>query len=70
MMKRTSNDDCLLCQKNKATKKNSHIASKFLGKSILGGSGPRKGYVLDSSKPHPGLRVSLRPSTKKVLASP
>lgn len=51
-MKRTPNDDCLLCQKKKATKKNSHIASKFLGKSMLGDSGPKKGYIIDTSKPH------------------
>ncbi|WKN31349.1 hypothetical protein PZB74_20580 [Porifericola rhodea] len=57
MIIRTPNDDCLLCQKNKATKKNSHIASKFLGKSILGKTGPRKGYILDSSKPHVKPRV-------------
>jgi hypothetical protein len=50
--KRTPDDNCLLCLNKKATKTNSHIASKFLGKSILGKNGPRQGYVLDSSKPH------------------
>lgn len=51
-MKRTADDICLLCGHEKATKKNSHIIPKFLGKSILGNEGSRKGFIIDSSKPH------------------
>ena len=49
---RTPNDDCLLCSQNKATKENSHIIPKFIGKTLLGLTGPKQGYILDTNKGH------------------
>lgn len=58
-MDRTENDICLLCLDKKATKKNSHIISKFIGKSILQSTGDsnNRAYVLDTSKPHLKPRI-------------
>ena len=50
-MKRTSDSICLLCKSQKATKTNSHIVPKFIGKPILNSDEPNKAYVIDSSKP-------------------
>lgn len=48
-MIRTSNDICLLCQIEKATKTTSHIVPKFITKGIFGSSIKKKAYIFDSS---------------------
>ena len=49
---RTADDICLLCDRNKSTKKNSHIVPKFLAKSILGEGSVKRAYLLDTNKGH------------------
>lgn len=49
---RTPNDDCLLCTQNKATKENSHIIPKFMGKTLLGITGAKQAYILDTNRGH------------------
>jgi hypothetical protein len=51
-MGKSKNNLCLLCEEQAASKKNSHIISKFIGKAILKDGGRNKAYVLDTSKPH------------------
>lgn len=49
---RTSNDICLLCDTNNATKENSHIIPKFIGKSILSESTIKRAYIVDTNRGH------------------
>lgn len=49
---RTTNDDCLLCEKRKATQANSHIVPKFMGKSMLDDPKRRRGFEVSSTKSH------------------
>jgi hypothetical protein len=49
---RTPNDICLLCDTNHATKENSHIIPKFIGKSIFGDTNVKRAYILDTNKGH------------------
>jgi mRNA-degrading endonuclease RelE of RelBE toxin-antitoxin system len=46
---RTSEDICLLCCNNKATKKNSHIFPKFLGISLIDNKNYRRAYTITDS---------------------
>jgi len=50
-MQRSQNNTCLLCEVNKATKRKSHIVSKFLGKSITN-KNERFAYEIDTSRPN------------------
>ena len=43
---RTSNDICLLCQKNPADQKNSHIIPKFFNKGLFDGSKHPHAYLI------------------------
>ena len=49
---RTPDDICLLCEINNATKENSHIIPKFIGKSIFGVNAVKRAYILDTNKGH------------------
>ena len=49
---RSPDDICLLCESKKATKENSHIIPKFMGKSLLGLTGTKRAYILDTDKGH------------------
>lgn len=50
MPMRTSSDTCLLCMKNLADQKNSHIIPKFFNKGLFEGTRPRKAYLLGKNK--------------------
>lgn len=56
-MERTPNCKCLLCLKEKSTKKNSHIIPRFVVKTIFANSPQRKAFIWDTSslqnKPEP-----------------
>jgi mRNA-degrading endonuclease RelE of RelBE toxin-antitoxin system len=43
---RTDNDICLLCCNDKATKKNSHIFPRFIGKSLIDNKNYRRAYTI------------------------
>ena len=49
---RKPTDICLLCDTNQATKENSHIIPKFIGKSIFGSRGIKRAYLVDTNKGH------------------
>ena len=49
---RTPDMDCLLCKVNKATKTNSHIVPRFIGKSMLGKQNQKEGFTLSTEKPN------------------
>jgi hypothetical protein len=46
---RTPNLQCLLCKDELATKKESHIISKFITKGILGSTNQKKAYVINAA---------------------
>ncbi|OFY66492.1 MAG: hypothetical protein A3H98_12270 [Bacteroidetes bacterium RIFCSPLOWO2_02_FULL_36_8] len=46
---RSEKDLCLLCGKNLATQKNSHIFSQYLGNSIFGKQNTKKGHLINPS---------------------
>ena len=56
-MERNPNCRCLLCLKEKSTKKNSHIIPRFIVKTIFTNSPQRKAFIWDTSslqnKPEP-----------------
>lgn len=61
-------DPCKLCLEKQATKKNSHIISKFLVESMLGVEGPRVGYLIDpNSKRGIGRKVQDSPKQDFIL---
>lgn len=41
-----------MCDTNQATKENSHIIPKFIGKSIFGDQGIKRAYLVDTNKGH------------------
>ncbi len=67
---RKPTDNCLLCQEKKATKKNSHIAPKFLTKGILGSEGPRQGFLLNTSQPERKPRKTQDTAKESYLFCP
>ncbi len=69
-MNRSANDPCLLCKLRPATKTNSHIAPKFLGKSMLGEEGPKKGFILDSANPHLAPKITQDSPKENFLFCP
>lgn len=47
---RSQNSQCLLCEKNRSDKKNSHIIPKFLTKSLFGSGNKREGHKYVGNK--------------------
>lgn len=46
---RTPSDNCLLCEKNKATQQNSHLIPKYFGKGLFYGTKPRHSLSIDKT---------------------